>query len=89
MAVSKEDYLEHSGIYRYQRVGRHAVRQEIRGFFREAAEAWLNAARWHPVSMAGFCPEEGIWHAGVSADIKITPVAELRGSGLYGRSLLL
>lgn len=43
MAVSS-GLSEHSGIYRYQRVGRHAVRQEIRGFFREAAEAWQNAA---------------------------------------------
>ncbi|GDW80201.1 hypothetical protein BvCmsSIP038_04758 [Escherichia coli] len=41
MAVSS-GLSEHSGIYRYQRVGRHAVRQEIRGFFREAAEAWQN-----------------------------------------------
>lgn len=31
MAVSS-GLSEHSGIYRYQRVGRHAVRQEIRGF---------------------------------------------------------
>ncbi|EJC3601457.1 ANR family transcriptional regulator [Salmonella enterica] len=47
MAVSS-GLSEHSGIYRYQRVGRHAVRQEIRGFFREAAEAWQNAARLAP-----------------------------------------
>lgn len=35
MAVSS-GLSEHSSIYRYQREGRHAVRQEIRGFFREA-----------------------------------------------------
>lgn len=49
MAVSS-GLSEHSGIYRYQRVGRHAVRQEIRGFFREAAEAW------HPVKHGGILP---------------------------------
>ncbi|EIH0546744.1 hypothetical protein DDM22_004682, partial [Escherichia coli] len=47
MAVSS-GLSEHSSIYRYQREGRHAVRQEIRGFFREAAEVWQNAARLAP-----------------------------------------
>ena len=59
MAVSS-GLSEHSGIYRYQRVGRHAVRQEIRGFFREAAEAWQNAARLAPCEHGGILPEEGI-----------------------------
>ncbi|EFC0623280.1 hypothetical protein FA830_23655 [Escherichia coli] len=35
-------------IYRYQRVGYHAVRQEVCGFFREAVETWQNAARLAP-----------------------------------------
>ncbi|WP_425401632.1 hypothetical protein [Escherichia coli] len=55
MAVSS-GLSEHSGIYRYQRVGRHAVRQEIRGFFREAAEAWRMRPGWHPVKHGGILP---------------------------------
>ncbi|MFP1484687.1 hypothetical protein ACLB1S_32235 [Escherichia coli] len=60
MAVSS-GLSEHSSIYRYQREGRHAVRQEIRGFFREAAEVWQNAARLAPCeAWRDFGSEEGI-----------------------------
>ncbi|MCA8677290.1 hypothetical protein [Escherichia coli] len=52
MAVSS-GLPEHSSIYRYQREGRHAVRQEIRGFFREAAEVWQMRPGWHPVKHGG------------------------------------
>ncbi|EFS3807069.1 ANR family transcriptional regulator [Escherichia coli] len=35
-------------VWRYQRAGSRAVSLEVRGFRKEAAEAWLQAARVAP-----------------------------------------
>lgn len=55
MAVSS-GLSEHSGIYRYQRVGRHAVRQEIRGFSGKPLRPGRMRPGWHPVKHGGILP---------------------------------
>lgn len=52
MAVSS-GLSEHSSIYRYQREGRHAVRQEIRGFSGKRQRSGRMRPGWHPVKHGG------------------------------------
>ncbi len=46
-------------VWRYQRTGNRAVSLELRGFWKEAAEAWLRGCPCGaPYRLAAVCPTE-------------------------------
>ena len=47
-------------VWRYQRTGSRAVSLEVRGFWKEAADVWLLAARVRPGQTGSSLPGKGL-----------------------------